>query len=48
MVLQRNLKLPAQLRINWNASSALSDTTISNPIANPLTTTKFIVTGYSS
>ncbi len=32
----------------WNASPDLSDTTIANPIARPLKTTQFIVTGYSS
>ena len=33
---------------NWNASTSLNDTTIANPIASPLTTTDFIVTGYNS
>jgi len=33
---------------DWNSSTALSDTTIANPIAKPLTTTQFIVTGYST
>lgn len=33
---------------NWNASVALNDTTIANPIANPLTTSQFIVRGYRS
>ena len=32
---------------NWNASPYLSDTTIANPVATPLDTTKFIVTGYN-
>ncbi len=32
---------------NWNASPYLSDTTIANPVATPLNTTNFIVTGYN-
>lgn len=33
---------------NWNATSGLSDTTISNPIASPSKTENFIATGYNT
>ena len=32
---------------NWNASTFLSDTTISNPLAAPINTTNFIVRGFN-
>ncbi|MDI9364737.1 MAG: gliding motility-associated C-terminal domain-containing protein [Flavobacterium sp.] len=32
---------------NWNQSAVLSDSTIANPTASPITTTNFIVKGYN-
>ena len=42
------LNATGAISYNWNASNALSDTTIATPVAKPLTTTNFIVTGYDS
>lgn len=33
---------------NWKASAFLNDTTIADPVANPSSTTQFVVTGYDS
>ena len=42
------LNATGALTYNWNASPALSDTVIANPIAAPVSTTSFVVTGLDS
>ncbi len=42
------LNAAGAISYNWKTSTALSDTTILNPVAEPLITTEFVVTGYDS
>lgn len=42
------LNATGAIKYKWKTSDALSDTSIANPVASPLITTNFIVTGYDN